>query len=190
MDRASLVKRFYNNHNRCGLEGEVYFSGGATGTRQREQFGEAMATTQSEQSESPRILFAEDHQPTRELMAILLSDAGYTVDAAKNGREALQLFQKSPDEYDVLITDHEMPELDGLELVERLREARFGGKIIVVSGGLSFAAAEAYTALEVDQILAKPIMRQILIQAIEESRGCRQEERGALGELRQRPRVH
>ena len=99
-------------------------------------------------------------------MAVLLTRAGYEVDAAPDGSTALQLFKQKPCDYDVLITDHEMPELDGLGLVEKLREARFPGKIIVVSGGLSFANAKAYAALQVDQILSKPITRNSLINAI------------------------
>jgi len=50
----------------------------------------------------------------------------------------------------------------------KLRDMGFRGKIIVVSGGLSNANAEAYLAFEVDHILSKPILSTVLIQAIME----------------------
>ena len=146
-----------------------------------------MATTQNQQHHGAarRILFADDHQETRRVMSLLLTHAGFIVDAAENGHQALHLFREAPEEYDVLITDHEMPELDGLGLVEKLREARFHGKIIVVSGGLSFGNAEAYTALQVDEILSKPVRRRALIEAIQDphsqsdGEGMTPEQRGA-----------
>ena len=105
-------------------------------------------------------------------MAVLLTRAGYEVDAAPDGSTALRLFKQRPRDYDVLITDHEMPELDGLGLVEKLREA---DALVACDltrssprpwGGLSFANAKAYAALHVDQILSKPITRNSLINAI------------------------
>ena len=119
---------------------------------------------------SQTILFAEDDWETRECTALLLSDAGLLVDAVENGSEALQRFTSAPLKYNVLITDHDMPELDGLQLVAKLRDRGFRGKIIVVSGGLSNANAEAYLAFEVDHILSKPILSTVLIQAIMEPR--------------------
>ena len=114
-----------------------------------------------------RILFAEDHQPTRDVLALLLRKAGYIVDTAPNGADAFHLFQASPSAYDVVITDHDMPELDGVGLVRKLREARFPGRIFVLSGGLSFPNATTYADLRVDQVLSKPISSRKLVEEIQ-----------------------
>ena len=113
-----------------------------------------------------RILFAEDHEPTRKFLAAVMRNAGYLLDVTIDGRAALQLFEKNFDAYDVVVTDHEMPHLNGLELVQKLRAARFPGSVVVVSGGLSFENAAAYAKLEVDQVLSKPISGRALIEAI------------------------
>ena len=115
-----------------------------------------------------RILFAEDDPQTRVVLVELLTRAGFVVDAAPDGKEALNLYRQHERGYDALITDHDMPDLNGLELVEKVREAQFPGKIIVVSGGLSFANASAYAALQVDKIFSKPISCRILINSLNE----------------------
>jgi DNA-binding response OmpR family regulator len=122
-----------------------------------------------QQRKRPRILFAEDYQPVRDLLARLLRRGGYVVDAAENGIIALHLFQTSLPPYDIVITDHEMPHLDGLGLVQELRDRNFPGIIIVVSGGLSFANAAAYAHHQVDDILSKPVTYDALIAAIRAS---------------------
>ena len=119
--------------------------------------------------ESRRILFADDDQQLRDFLTALLTEAGFEVDAANNGVDALNLIKGSERDYDVLVTDNDMPGLDGLGLVRMVREERFPGKIIVMSAGLSPANVAAYTALEVNRILAKPVNSGVLIGAIEDS---------------------
>jgi CheY-like chemotaxis protein len=57
----------------------------------------------------------------------------------------------------VIITDHHMPGINGLELVTHIRTGTFDGKIIVFSSELSQAVDDAYRRLKVDHILPKPI---------------------------------
>jgi len=117
----------------------------------------------------PRILFADDNQQMRDFVTVLLTQAGFVVDAADNAVAALSLFKENERDYDVLVTDNDMPDMDGVGLVKKIREERFRGKIIVVSGGLSSADVAAYTALKVDRILSKPVNSGVLITAIQES---------------------
>ncbi|HEY1921626.1 MAG TPA: response regulator [Tepidisphaeraceae bacterium] len=66
-----------------------------------------------------RVLLVEDHADSREAMALLLRWAGYEVDTAENGREALaSVIERPPD---VLLVDLEMPEMNGVKLVEAIR---------------------------------------------------------------------
>jgi len=108
----------------------------------------------------------------RDFVTLLLTEAGFMVDAAENGVAALNLFKENAWDYDVLVTDNDMPDLDGVGLVKKFREERFRGKIIVVSGGLSSANVAAYTELKVDRILSKPVNSSVLMTAIYELHGA------------------
>jgi len=103
------------------------------------------------------VLYADDMLQLRELIAIVLGRDGHTVDTAATGRQALDKITANPSGYDVIITDHHMPELNGLELVHGIRDLPYKGKIIVFSSELSEAVDLAYRRLKVDHILPKPI---------------------------------
>jgi len=103
-----------------------------------------------------RILVCDDEAPVRELVSVLLEMAGYHVETATNGAEALTLILDRSDRYQLVLTDHKMPQLDGLGLVRKLRVCGFGGKIMVLSGCLDQKDAAAYAELAVDGIMGKP----------------------------------
>lgn len=63
---------------------------------------------------------------------------------------------RKPGAFDLLITDHSMPRINGIELVKRLRETAFPGKIVVLSAHLSAENRAAYLALGVDIMIPKP----------------------------------
>ncbi len=104
-----------------------------------------------------RVLYADDMLQLLELIAIVLERDGHTVETAATGRQALDKITTHPSGYDVLITDHHMPDLNGLELVRGIRTLPFTGKIVVFSSELSEAVDLAYRRLNVDHILPKPI---------------------------------
>ena len=95
------------------------------------------------------------------------------MDTAPDGAAAFQLFQANPTAYNLVITDQGMPELDGIGLVWKLREVGFPGRIIVLSGGLSFANASTFADLRVDQVLSKPISGRALVKGIQGSSAFR-----------------
>ena len=77
------------------------------------------ATAQSEDSGAPRILVVDDSHTVREMERRLLLRSGYTVTTAQNGQEAWNLLRLN--EYDLLISDVDMPQMNGIELVTRVR---------------------------------------------------------------------
>lgn len=94
---------------------------------------------------------------------------GHRVTCVGDGRAAYELITTAPPrEFDVLITDHQMPEWSGLALVSRLRAAGFSGAIIVHSSDLSDTERTAYRTLAVDHIFTKPDGFSDLIAAIRE----------------------
>ena len=102
------------------------------------------------------ILYADDVRELREVARLSFERDGHHIDCVDDGDVALEKITAGP-AYDLVITDHCMPRMDGLELVTRLRERNFPGKIIVFCSELSDEVAAAYRALHVERLLYKPI---------------------------------
>lgn len=103
-----------------------------------------------------RILLAEDERSVAFSVAFALKCDGHKVQIVAVGGQALASVRAEPDGFDLLITDHSMPGMTGVELVQRLREASFRGKVLVLSAHLSPEIRAAYEALAVDALVSKP----------------------------------
>ena len=79
-----------------------------------------------------RILVVEDDAEIRSVEAALLRAKGYTVDVAEDGEAGWRKLNAAP--YDLLITDHQMPRLSGMELIWRLHDAGFTLPVVMTSG--------------------------------------------------------
>jgi DNA-binding response OmpR family regulator len=101
-----------------------------------------------------RILGVDDEPIIGESMAYVLEAPHRKVVIAKDGQEALALAAK--EKFDVVITDHRMPRSGGLELVRKLRERKYTGKIVILSAHLSSENIGTYEELAVDEIVGKP----------------------------------
>jgi len=86
-----------------------------------------------------------------------LSRDGHTIECVENGAIALEKISAAPTAYDLILTDHHMPVMNGLELVTAPRSVPISAKIIVFSSELNPKVAAAYLALGVIRILPKPI---------------------------------
>lgn len=106
---------------------------------------------------SLRVLYADDLRELRQLLEVVLGRDGHKVVTVNDGNHALHLLSANPSAFDVVITDHHMPTVSGLELVARLREMNFTGRIIVFSSELSEAVDASYRKHKVDFILPKPV---------------------------------
>src|SRR5438445_12369094 len=100
------------------------------------------------------ILIADDEEPIRHVLAVLLSEQGYFVRAAKDGEEALR--ELAARDYDALVTDVRMPGMDGLSLVRAVQQHAPETTVIVMSAyGSHDLALEAMKAGAYDY-LGKP----------------------------------
>jgi len=114
-----------------------------------------------------RILYADDLRELREVARISFSRDGHGIECVEDGLVALRRVQADP-AFDLVITDHHMPHLSGLDLVSALRELPFAGKIAVFSSELSHEVAERYRQLNVDRILFKPVFPSELRRTLRE----------------------
>ena len=103
-----------------------------------------------------RILTVEDEPAVAQMVALLLGGPGAKITNACDGWMALMKIGAAAEPFDVIITDHRMPRMNGLDLVRRLRVQKFAGKIIVLSAYLTPENIQAYEALQVDMMFAKP----------------------------------
>ncbi len=100
------------------------------------------------------ILAVDDEPIIGESIAYVLEAPHRKIIVAKDGQEALDLTAKH--KFDVVITDHRMPRSGGLELVRKLRQRKYTGKIVVLSAYLSPEHIGTYEELAVDEIVGKP----------------------------------
>ncbi len=104
-----------------------------------------------------RILYAEDVRELRELMGHVVCADGHLLETCSNGMLACTHLRLLPFTYDLVITDHHMPVMNGLELVKEIRQLPYPGRIIVFSSELNESVHDEYLALGVDRVLAKPV---------------------------------
>ena len=111
----------------------------------------------------------EDDDDVREVMSRLLHNAGYSVLQAENGERALEVMQEHHAPVDLLISDINMPAMDGLELVGFLRDAYPELRALFVSGqSAQFLVANRDRMPEGTHFMAKPFRPDELMKKIRE----------------------
>lgn len=126
-----------------------------------------MSEMRSEPSRK-RLLVVDDDADMRLTLKLALELAGYAVDMAANGREAVARQRQRP--ADVLITDIFMPDADGFEAIDAFRKEFPRTKIIVVSGGAQFTKRDYLPDAELvgaDATLQKPFDIDVLLKTLQ-----------------------
>jgi len=122
-----------------------------------------------EMSRPLNILLAEDNAVNRTVISRLLEKMGHTVESAENGRLALQKLPGST--FDLLLTDIQMPEMDGLELVRAIRQGLAGETwldlpVLALTAAAMDGDREACLHEGMDGYLAKPVRKGELEEAL------------------------
>ena len=110
------------------------------------------------------ILLAEDEAVVRNLVRLMLSREGYAVLTANDGQEALEICEKFADPIHLLLTDANMPRMNGMELAERVREQRPEKRIMIISGHTTTMVLEKNAP---DAFLRKPFIPPTLLQCVQ-----------------------
>lgn len=112
-----------------------------------------------------RILVVDDEEHTRLGYAEVLRLDDYIVDIAENGKEGLKIAQER--NYDVIVTDLRMPEMDGMTFIEKLRKFNPNVKVVVITAFGSFKSFKKMTSLGVIEYINKPVRAKDLKEAIQ-----------------------
>jgi CheY-like chemotaxis protein len=112
----------------------------------------------------PMVLFVDDDPAIRALGKAVLTRAGYAVDFAADGAEAWEALAAM--DYDLLVTDHQMPRMTGLELAVQVRRAGMRLPIIMTSGSFDPTREVACAWLNLAAFLPKPFTIGSLLDAV------------------------
>ena len=112
-----------------------------------------------------RILAVDDQRYFRELLEGMLTEEGFEVQTASGGEEALEILDRAA--FDILLTDLVMPEMDGNELVNRVKQRNPDQDIVVVTGVVDVKTAVDSIKLGASEYLLKPFDRETLASTLE-----------------------
>ncbi|MGA3017657.1 MAG: ATP-binding protein [Bryobacteraceae bacterium] len=133
---------------------------------------ESLAERKEETVEEPhalRILLAEDNSINQKVATAMLGKHGHRVTVVSTGFEAVKAWEGG--EFDVILTDNQMPEMGGLEVVRRIREreaatGRSRTPVVALSGSVLIGDRERFLSTGTDAFLAKPFCAAELYSAL------------------------
>lgn len=111
-----------------------------------------------------KVLIVDDSATMRQMIAIILKGAGYETSAVADGAAALNAFD---DSIDLVVTDYNMPEMNGVELVEAIRSGGVNSDVRIIMATTESEATESQ-GLAVDKWLHKPFAKQALVDAVQD----------------------
>lgn len=119
--------------------------------------------------QSSRILVVDDEEKIRQSLRGVLSDEGYVVSEAGDGKRALERLEaETPD---LVILDVWLPEIDGISLLERIREMHPNLPVIIICGHANIEAAVRATRLGAADFIEKPFTLEALLASVARSLG-------------------
>jgi CheY-like chemotaxis protein len=113
-----------------------------------------------------RILLAEDDASTRDLVQRALGLEGHEVVVTQDGVEALEKLQAAPTHFDVLVTDVQMPGLDGVALVEKALGINAKLRIVMMSGFADELGRASHLKARISRVITKPFTLEQIRSAV------------------------
>lgn len=116
------------------------------------------------------VLVVDDQQEVRQVTQTMLERKGFEVEVCESGQAALEILQEHPDYFNIIVTDHNMPQMTGLELIEKVSENNIGIPFVLITGYSPESMGDTvdqYPALKA--VLKKPIDREKLLETVQEA---------------------
>ena len=116
-------------------------------------------------NEKIKLLIVDDEPSLRTIMKDELMQKGFDVKDAESGEDALEILKK--DRHQIVILDVRMPEMDGLEVLKRIRANNLADKVIMLTGVDELKIAKNSLALGANDFMTKPFQFRNLFACIE-----------------------
>jgi len=113
-----------------------------------------------------RILFVDDEELLVEMAEGILGRLGYKVVCTTDSADALQIFAKDPHAFDLVITDHTMPQMTGAVLAQKLKEIRLDIPLILCTGYSETISQEKAESMGIHGFVMKPLSKNELAEAV------------------------
>jgi len=117
--------------------------------------------------EGERILLVDDDETIIIPFQLVLQNAGYQVDSALTGQQALEKTEKA--DYELAIVDIKLPDIRGIEVAREIRKQHDDIRLIIITGYSEMADSIETIDVGIDEILIKPIEPDELLRAVKES---------------------
>jgi CheY-like chemotaxis protein len=115
-----------------------------------------------------KLLVAEDNDINLIVLSRMLEILGYEFDAVENGFDCLKLFGQN--DYDLVLTDIQMPGLDGMQVASNIRTMKTTKRdtpIVAMTANADLTEVERFYAVGINDVLAKPFNKADLLNCIE-----------------------
>lgn len=119
----------------------------------------------SEAACRPHVLLVEDELSVAKGLKMVMDEEGYDVDMADTGHEALHKFW-TRDNFDLMVADLRLPDIDGMEVIRRVKEKRPETKVVIITGYPSVASAVEAVKMGVSEYLRKPFTDDEFMEAV------------------------
>lgn len=120
---------------------------------------------------SERILLVDDEKSLTEVGSRMLEYLGYRISAVTSSLEALDLFRAAPDQFDLIITDHTMPHMTGLQLAEEIVKIRPAIPVVLCTGFSEKVLREPSVNYPIRTVLMKPVILKQLAETVRTALG-------------------
>ncbi len=112
-----------------------------------------------------RVLIVDDEEDLRDILELIYTRCGTTVETAANGQEALEKCQSQT--FDLIVSDYHMPQMDGLSFLKNLRSkpSPHRPKFLLISGSIDLESAEQDLLNQhADGVISKPFQAQFIYE--------------------------
>jgi two-component system sensor histidine kinase/response regulator len=121
-----------------------------------------------EAKHSARILLAEDNPVNQKLAKMVLTKAGYQVEVANDGQEAVDKYTRAPEAFDLIFMDVQMPQMDGMKATKAIRDKGFETvPIVAMTAHAMKGDREKCLEAGMDDYIPKPVKRELVFEMLE-----------------------